>query len=254
MNNAVCCFANGSYLKGAGVALKTFRSHCNPDCDYFIFTDDPGVTPPYPWITVRLIDKTAWSGIETRKDIFNGVCSKFEACTLPYNRIVVLDSDIMAVGDVSPLLSNNYNDYSLIAIHDHASEHYYTGRLEELKLNPDRIINAGVLIFQKEALQIDWLTEFSRIPTEFSYDGGDQGYLNFYLQHINPGLSYLMEDVKFNYALDPYYPRCFSKKIVHFTGPRKPWLGEFKESGYRNIFHKIWKTKIDSSPTGSIFQ
>lgn len=250
MNRAVCCFANGSYLKGAVVALKSFHDHCNVDCDYFLITDEPVDMPIYSWITTRYINKNRWSKIETRQDLFSSVCAKFEACKLPYDRIVVLDSDVLAIGDVSPLLSNEYKGYSIIAVPDYGSRHYYSDKLQELKLDADRIINAGMMIFQQEALQVDWLAEFSRLPASCSYDGGDQGYLNYYLQHVNPGLKYFMEDVKFNYALDAHYPACNSKAIIHFTGSWKPWLVETTESRYRNLFHKIWRTKFESALQG----
>ncbi len=237
---AICCFANGNYITGASVALKSFRQNCTVSCDYIILTDDPAAKALYPWIILHQVDNVSWKNIATRQDLFSGVCLKYESLLLPYERIVVLDSDVLVLSDVTPILTNEYPDHDLIAVRDYGAAHYYQEKLNELNLDPQMIINTGVLICKGNALNTDWRMVFGDIPASSSYDGSDQGYLNYYLQHVAVTLKCLLEDVRYNYALDPCYPACHPKVIVHFTGVCKPWLQDCSHTGYRKLYHNLW--------------
>jgi lipopolysaccharide biosynthesis glycosyltransferase len=237
---AVCCFANGHYLQGAPVALKSFRQNCKIPCDYILLTDDPSAKAPYSWIILHQVDRAPWRNIATRQDLFSGVCLKYESFYLSYDRIVVLDSDVLVLSDVTPLLTREYPGHDLIAVRDWGAAHYYRQMLFDLNLDPEKIINAGVLICKGNALRTDWRAVFGDIPASSSYDEGDQGYLNFYLQHAHANLDFFIEDVRYNYALDPCYPPCHTKAIVHFTGVCKPWLPDCSPVGYRKLYHKLW--------------
>ncbi len=237
---AICCFANGHYLQGASVALSSFRQNCGLPCDYILLTDDPSAKAAYPWMILHRVENASWQNITTRQDLFHGVCLKYESLSLPYERIVVLDSDVLVLSSVTPLLANEYPGHDLIAVRDYGAAHYYRRRLEELNLDAAKIINAGVLICKGEALKTDWRKAFGSIPASSSYDGGDQGYLNFYLQHVAANLDCFHEEVKYNYAMDPCYPPCHPKVIVHFTGVCKPWLPECGHTGYRKLYASLW--------------
>jgi len=237
---AVCCFANGHYLQGASVALKSFRQNCSVNCDYILLTDDPSATPSHPWIILHVVDSDPWKNVATRQDLFSGVCLKYESLYLPYDRIVVLDSDVLVLSEVTPLLTNEYPGNDLIAVRDWGAAHYYQKKLFELNLDPEKIINAGVLISKGDALRTDWRAVFGDIPASSSYDESDQGYLNYYLQHVDANLDCFLEDVSYNYALDPCYPPCHPKAIVHFTGVCKPWLPDCRHSIYRKLYYNLW--------------
>ena len=239
---AVCCFATQDYLPGAAVALRSFRRHCGLPCDYVLLTNDPAAKAAEPWITVRQVDDAAWKHVETRRDVFADVCLKYEAFALPYRRIVLLDGDVLVLSDVTPLLAREYPGHDLVAVRDHAAVHYYGRRLLELNLDPEKIVNSGVLILKDAALQTDWPTAFGGIPASCSYDGSDQGYLNYYLQHVAPHLVCFLEDVRYNYALDRFYPPCPSKAVVHFTGADKPWLPGRPHTHYRRLYVNLWDT------------
>jgi lipopolysaccharide biosynthesis glycosyltransferase len=239
--SAVCCFATRAYLPGAAVALGSFRRHCGLPCDYILLTDDPVAKSAHPWLSVHRVDGASWQHVETRQDLFASVCLKYEAFSLPYRRIVVLDSDVLVLSDVTPLLAREYHGHDLIAVRDYGAAHYYRTRLRELKLDPERIVNAGMLICKGDALGTDWRAAFGGIPAACSYDRSDQGYLNYHLQHVAANLNCLHEELRYNYALDPHYPPCPSKAVVHFTGADKPWLPARRPTRYRRLYVDVWK-------------
>lgn len=243
---AVCCFATNDYVPGATVALRSFRRHCGLPCDYILLTEDPAAQAACPWIDVHRVDGESWKHVATRQDLFADVCLKYEAFSLPYRRIALLDSDVLVLADVTPLLTREYPGHDLIAVRDHGAAHYYGKQLLDLNLDPEKIVNAGVLICKGDALATDWREAFGRIPASCSYDRSDQGYLNHHLQHGAAHLHCFLEDVRYNYALDPYYPPCRSKVVVHFTGVEKPWLPERRHAGYRKPYVDLWHTMSSS--------
>lgn len=237
---AVCCFATRDYLPGAAVALRSFRRHCSLPCDYILLTDDPAAQAADPWLAVHRVDGDSWKHVETRQDVFANVCLKYEAFSLPYRRIAVLDSDVLVLSDITPLLAREYRGHDLVAVRDHGAAHYYPKQLRALNLDPERIINAGVLIGKGKALEIDWRAAFGGIPAACSYDRSDQGYLNYHLQHGAANLACFHEELRYNYALDPHYPPCPSKVVVHFTGADKPWLPGQRQTRYRRLYVERW--------------
>lgn len=239
-DSAVCCFATRAYVPGATVALSSFRRHCGVPCDYILLTDDPVAKSAHAWLTVDRVDGASWHHVETRQDVFASVCLKYEAFSLPYRRVVVLDSDVLVLSDVTPLLAREYRGHDLIAVRDYGAAHYYREQLVALGLDPERIVNAGVLIAKGVALETDWKAAFGGIPASCSYDKSDQGYLNYHLQHRAVNLACFHEELRYNYALDPYYPPCPAKAVVHFTGADKPWLPGQRHARYRRLYVDVW--------------
>jgi hypothetical protein len=112
----------------------------------------------------------------------------------------------------------------LKAVRDFACEFYYKDQIVASNLDFGKIFNTGFLVLGKQLLEhTSYDALMSSLESEgASYDGGDQGYLNWYIQ--THGVAFEHLDVTYNYALDYHYPfRSKLPKVIHFTGT-KPWL------------------------------
>jgi len=219
MKIAVIILATGEYWRGAKVLVHTLRKHGNlPDsvdcivmgmesCD---FAQGMAIKHDYSWVPVSQAN-------------FPKVADKFFALTLDYDRIILMDADVMCVGDCSYLWSDNVGSLSFYACRDTGSVIYYADVIQSIGMDPNLLFNAGVMIFHRvDVAEILSLVGSGDLK---AYDGGDQGYLNHYFQHIHPRRAGWLPP-EFNCCLDIHMPRLpdHAQRLIHFCGPNaNPW-------------------------------
>jgi lipopolysaccharide biosynthesis glycosyltransferase len=218
MRTAVVVLATGEYWRGAKVLFHTLRTVGRlPDSIDCIAMG----TIECDWAsTVSISQDYSWVPVSSQN--FPRVADKFFALTLPYDRIVLLDADMLCVGDCSYLWSERTQEQKIHACRDTASVVYYGEKIKSLGLNPDCLFNAGAMVLHPDSLQ-----HTLRLIMEGklqSYDGGDQGYLNALVESGWAGLSFLPPE--YNCCLDVNMPQIPShaQRLVHFTGANaNPW-------------------------------
>jgi len=152
-----------------------------------------------------------------------------------YDNVVYLDGDIQIVGDVRPLITYKAPEGMIAAARDtfwlqivldpgHWSPNYIKelGILASREVSADGYFNSGVLAFRRETWR-----EIAPQALDFYFDHPpacrfcDQSALNAVcagrVVHLSPAYNFqnTYHDIR---AHESYAPR-----IIHFTGPRKPW-------------------------------
>lgn len=139
-----------------------------------------------------------------------------------YDALFLIDSDILCLGHV-PFRELASRVQILGASRDYACTLYYSTELAVFGLDVDTVINTGFLVIKRDFQEAFSARELIKEVKQrgVSYDGGDQGFLNWFIQQRQIPLTFL--DMTFNRPLDINYP-IHSKppSMLHFTGP-KPW-------------------------------
>ena len=237
MRTAVVILAVGNYWKGAKVMFHTLRKY--------------GGIPKH-------VDRVAlgsttlkegrpltkdWSHIPVpvNKQYFSRVAAKFEALTLGYDRVIMLDADMLCIGDCSLLWSEELTK-PFYAVKDIATKVYYGKRLEQIGLNPELNFNAGTMVFNKPDILDELLIAIA--DGLQTYDGGDQGYLNAFFQLVRPDLEVGFLPTAYNCVLDKNFTQVpdEDKSIVHFTGANaNPWNPDIPKRDDRQRFVDWWR-------------
>ena len=236
MKTAIVILALGDYWKGAKVMFHTLRKYGNlPDhVDTIALGAECLGGPPL---------KQTWDHIPVpvNKQYFSKVAAKFEALTLGYDRVIMLDADMLCIGDCSLLWSDKLTK-PFYAVRDIATKVYYGAVLEMLGLNHELNFNAGTMIFNKTDILSELLSSIANgLQT---YDGGDQGYLNAYFQLVRPDLGVGFLPTAYNCVLDKNFTQVsdLNKRIVHFTGANaNPWNPDVPKRDDRQRFIDRWK-------------
>jgi lipopolysaccharide biosynthesis glycosyltransferase len=234
MKTAVVILATGEYWKGAKVMFHTLRKYGNlPDWVNTIALGAECIDgPPL---------KHDWSSVLVSQKNFPRVAAKFEALTLGYDRVIMLDADMLCIDDCSLLWSEELTK-PFYAVRDRASRVYYGRQMTEIGLNASLNFNGGTMIFNYPDILSNLLTAIS--DGLQSYDGGDQGYLNAFFQLIRPDLEVGFLPAAYNCVLDINFEQVPNKdkRIIHFTGgDANPWESSVPESDYRRQFFDRWK-------------
>ncbi len=164
-----------------------------------------------------------------------------------YDRIIFLDSDLMCLSSLKKLLSPDLNAFQFLAARDYASPFYFPSEIENLSLNPDTLFNTGCFILNRSILDLlsyeNLISEITN--TDNSYDGSDQGYLNYIVQKFNVSFGEL--PVHFNYPLDINYPLTLRPPaLIHFTG-EKPWNFSNRIPKWDKRLYKIYNVRLKKS-------
>lgn len=175
---------------------------------------------------------------------FPAVGAKFHALTLPFDRVILLDSDMLCVGDCSLLWSRWLDSLPFWAVRDVASVVYYQDRLSQLCLNHSLLFNGGTMVFNLGShprLASDILGDL-REERDEAYDGGDQGYLNSWFQRTGMPFGFL--PLEYNACTDGHFPRMEpgTERLVHFTGSNvNPWSPKIGPSDRRWPMIRRWQ-------------
>lgn len=247
MSTAIAIVCTGDYWVGAQVLFSMLRKYGGlpdwVDClaiglDECDFAQPVPVRADYSWVPVS-------------QKHFPKVADKFFALTLPYNRIILMDADMMCMGDCSYLWSDAIGSLDFYACRDTASMVYYGEVIRNIGLNPSRLFNAGTMLFQLERLNPGFHDRLLRSIQDGlrAYDGGDQGYLNAYFQLVHNGeVGYLPPE--YNESFDVNMPTLpnHAKRILHFTGGNaNPWKPCLAAKDPRWEWVKRWRKELETA-------
>lgn len=230
MKTAVVILATGEYWKGAKVMFYTLRKYGNlPDnVDTIALGAECIGGPPL---------KIDWSRIPVSQKNFPKVAAKFEALTLGYDRVIMLDADMLCIDDCSLLWSEELTK-PFYAVRDKASKVYYGRQMSEIGLDESLNFNGGAMVFNHPDILPNLLVAISAGLQ--SYDGGDQGYLNAFFQLIRPDLEVGFLPTDYNCVLDINFEVCNNPSIVHFAGgDANPWDYSGRND-WRAAYYKSW--------------
>lgn len=245
MKIAFVTLSTGDYIQGTEVLFYSILKHCGGIFlgDFIYLTDESQTTPYLTKIGAKnIFINDMYKDIQTRQDLFKEVSKKYAVFLLNgYDRIIMLDSDILCINEPTELFQDKLNEFSFWAGKDYACNKYYKQGLSLLHLDPNKIFNTGTMVINKEWLNEETHNKIRQFSIDnISYDGGDQGYINSYVQKMHIPIGYL--DVKYNQALDPYFPVSGCPVFVHFSGgDGNPWR---KDRGMwykpRRPYFELW--------------
>lgn len=236
MKIALATLATGSYIRGAEVLFHTLRTVGKlPDhidqlvlgVDSCKFATAVPIPVDYSWIPVN-------------QQNFANVMSKLFVTTLDYDRVILLDSDMMCTDDCSYLWSDNLGKLAFYACRDTAGYKYYTSTVAELDLNANLMFNTGATVWHR--VDTDDIIKRIRSFELKSYDGSDQGYLNSYFQHVRPS-DFGWLPPEYNCCLDMFMPQVpdYAKRLIHFCGNNaNPWTYHVPTNDWRAPYYETW--------------
>lgn len=179
-----------------------------------------------------------------QKAFGKSVYFKLDVFRMNFDRVVFLDADVLALKNVSELWNpNSFNAAGLYAIRESTalglSNPDWQGRL-----------NTGVMVINRPFLTGAHYQRLLQLAHDgATYDHGDQGVVNAFVQ-TNDMFNNVGE-------LSPRYnlPSCarvdgdwqrFSQDIgiVHFLGPRKPWMNEPEHRWHHHDIQKLWDEEV----------
>ena len=243
---AIATVATTDYIKGAQILFGSLKMFNDLEgVDLICFTDQNASSKPEALSIIRYVslDKLPTAETSQLTTRFKFTLHKFQVFQFledtDYDQILFIDSDILITGKIRHLFSASLNDPPISAAIDFAYQNYYKQSLNGLGLLFENIFNTGFFILNRDILlHIPYKRILNLIYSEAkSYDGGDQGYLNWLIYHLEIPIKTL--DITYNFPLDPNYPlRLTLPKVIHFTGT-KPWLGRSKFIFGEYLIYKV---------------
>lgn len=230
---AIACERN--YLPGLVVLLNSLKLNGKVpwgSVDIVVISSD---LEEFQGTTIWPVDIRDYSAVARNR--YAKAWYKLEAMRLPYEHVVLMDADLLCLGDVSQLFSET--EFDLTVAPDHGIE------LAPVYKNSFVRFNSGVCVLTRKMLQSDtWKQLIDLGGSGKSYDGGDQGAMNE-LAMRRDDITMDSLDSKYN-ALKRLYkhqPKFWKRleadvRLLHFVG-RKPW-DRNGERGYEEL-EKKWK-------------
>lgn len=227
------------YIPYLDVAIASLIENASPEFQYRIIILNTGLAPDgmakikgneRPGFIIDFIDIS--KDVESIKSRFKNVYHfsvvtyyrLFIASLFPqYDKIVYLDCDLAVLGDISELYRIDIGENILAAVPDQYVRNTKEFRLyakEALGVDPDKYVNAGVLLINLKAFRNNKIEEqFIHLITEYDFDllDPDQAYLNYLCQNKIYELAN-----GWNKAPTPL-PCDGKKNIVHYALYKKPW-------------------------------
>jgi hypothetical protein len=253
MKTAVVTLGIGSYWQGCKVLLRSLEKHGMPDSVDRIMLHDPGESPPSDFATlVPVTDDYSDLPYEVKSECdrqrFINSFKRVFAFTLPYDRIIYMDADMLCVGGMDLLWGDKIGKLPWYACLDTAAQVYYAERLKQAAIDPVRVFNGGLEVAHPGML--DWfyyaLLYRLRAGTLSMYDGADQGAINSYFQFS--GIETGILPPGYNYVLDPNCPQVpeYHRRLLHFTGSAanpftSPGRNDPDKKRYYDMWQREWK-------------
>jgi lipopolysaccharide biosynthesis glycosyltransferase len=223
---AFASYVDEVYLPGFLTLLRSLALTNPTLClDYVVLYDD--LTPAsvsaihrlHPHIRFRRVDASHYDAF-VKGDRTNYLVRKayfsLDAFRIrDYDTIVVLDTDMVVLGDISPLLDVREG----------------IGAVEQFFYNDSGAkLNSGLLVLNAEVLNDEFVARIDRtgVSGEYELDKHDQGILNAILEGGFVRLDQRYNYVKRRLSGDLDVPPEVA--VLHFTGQHKPWTGG--EVGY----------------------
>ena len=122
-----------------------------------------------------------------------------------YEKIIYLDSDLIVIKSIDHLFHEVDDDFAACACTPYWEDRF----------------NSGVMVIRPNQAIFDDM--MAKKDTLYTYDGGDQGFLNPYFK------TWRKLDIKYNagkriYSETPDHWAIIDHHVIHFVGG-KPWLG-----------------------------
>lgn len=263
-NVAIAVAANDYFIPYCATFLKSMAEHSNSDKNYDILLLSQDVSD----INVKNVKKmlSAWKNISLRvldpsvlidQYTFHieGHFSKetYYRLVLPellpnYDKVLYLDSDMIAMDDVSKIYDENIDGYLLAACHDADTAGLYNGYRKDKKDYTDKILKlkepyqyfqAGVLLLNLEEFRKRYTTkQILDFAVSEKWQLLDQDILNKLcegaVKYIDMSWNVMVDfaGIRINQiiALAPrwlnemYHEARKDPKIIHYAGPQKPWF------------------------------
>ena len=263
-NVAIAVAANDYFIPYCATFLKSMAEHSNSDKNYDILLLSQDVSD----INVKNVKKmlSAWKNISLRvldpsvlidQYTFHieGHFSKetYYRLVLPellpnYDKVLYLDSDMIAMDDVAKIYDENIDGYLLAACHDADTAGLYNGYRKDKKEYTDKILKlkepyqyfqAGVLLLNLEEFRKRYTTkQILDFAVSEKWQLLDQDILNKLcegaVKYIDMSWNVMVDfaGIRINQiiALAPrwlnemYQEARKNPKIIHYAGPQKPWF------------------------------
>ncbi len=174
-----------------------------------------------------------WPAFEPR--ILN-CYAKLEALEcVEYDQIVVLDTDMVCTGSVAELFTQSKP---------------FVGVGVESAENPRRRHNGGLWIARPPVIKPDAMQQIEQVArsdSERFFDKCDQSAMMVYLEEngiesclISPRYNLQIGFAEYTDLRAIYLAERNDCRILHFTGPRKPWVSKYM-MGWRERFRPLWE-------------
>ncbi|NKE48660.1 polysaccharide pyruvyl transferase family protein [Roseomonas frigidaquae] len=220
-----CSFVDQTYMPGFLTLLKSLVANSSDSLFPFVVLHDgldaqslKSIAEIYPPVTYKAVDKTLYSDF-VRGDRGNYLVEKayyiLEAFLIhDYDTVITLDTDMIVLGSIGELATHNSNVCAVPSFYD----------------NPDGTkLNSGLLVLPRKVRGRSAFEALCRLGRSGAYelDKHDQGILS---AHLDGNFTRL--DESFNFVKRRIRAKLVPKsvRILHFTGPVKPWAGT--EVGY----------------------
>lgn len=245
--------ADNNYVPYTGVAIKSLILHSNPQNIYRIFVLHTSILPEgiaqlerlsEPHALVRCVNVTEqMEGVRnfqskhlTQETVYRLLIPDLFS---QYEKVVYLDSDLIVLADIAEFYREDITGYLVGAVHDGWTaflESYYQ---RVLGMSGGNVLNAGVLLINtalfkqnhipKKCLQM--LEEDAcNVQPQFTFLDQDvinivcRGRVRFLASEWNVETYLILQQETMMPVYKKEYFKAVSKcKILHFTGPDKPW-------------------------------
>lgn len=165
-----------------------------------------------------------------------------------YNKVLYLDSDLVADADVSEIYNIDVSDYLLAACHDADTAGLYNGYNKDKKnymdnilkiRNPYEYFQAGVILFNLDKFRKEFKTDYVlEYASSRKWQLLDQDVLNDLAQDdvknidMSWNVMFDLDGIRVSDIIslapkelfDEYMHSRSCVKIAHYAGPHKPWM------------------------------
>ena len=263
-NIAIALASNDYFVPYMATMLQSIVAHADPEKNYdvLILTQDISEVnqkrlkdhyADQKNVSLRFLDPT--SVIEGYDFFVRGHFSMetYYRLVLPevllnYEKILYLDSDMVAETDVAPLYEEDVSGYLLAACHDADTAGLYNGFEKGKKAYTDKVLKlkepyqyfqAGVLLLNLEEFRKRFTTEkILRFAVSEKWQLLDQDILNKLcegrVKYVDMAWNVMVDygGIRKNQIIalapkwlnDMYLEARKQQKIIHYAGPEKPWL------------------------------
>ncbi|HPM74288.1 MAG TPA: glycosyltransferase [Saccharofermentans sp.] len=207
--------------------------------DKIVFTDSDIVTSIFGKVaSCRKIDASQYAKIPVKNPRFAKAYMKFEMFDLlrDYDRVVFIDSDCLVLDCLPLLTSEELNGQSIWMAKDDGM-----GLSKKFEGKHYRM-NSGVVVANSVKLDLTIKKDLIDIANSGkSYDGGDQGVLNIYLNQKIDLMKYLPMEYNCLKRIYSHHKNIWSKikpRLLHFVG-LNPWDAK-QEPEYEEL-NNLWR-------------
>jgi lipopolysaccharide biosynthesis glycosyltransferase len=168
---------------------------------------------------------------------------KLSLFSFDYDRVVILDADMICLGDLNYLFSNELNDFDICATLDQGY-----GLKAKYKNVDFKRINSGMMVINDNLLKNKVLDKLLKIVKDNdSYDGSDQGVIHSLIYKNNYNLKILPMEWNCLIRIQQKHKQIWRKikpklKILHYVGEIKPNNYKENEKELLDIWRKYGNT------------